>query len=172
MVPAESILNFELRSLLLTKSVKTPSAAGLLQMLPRHTKRTENGFVSASVMEGEAMDARIEEEKRVLQEMAKGVVGFFFLRVNFAVCEEEESFGFGERRRSWEQWQNRKLMTLIIPSLVVTRHDTVLKFDVGGATLHASHPIIFCLRRPPMKIILLVFFFFLFSLRYFIFIWW
>jgi len=105
MVPAESILNFELRPLSLTKSVKTPSAAGLLQMLPRHTKRTENGFVSVSVTEGEAIDARIEEEKRILQEMAKGVVGFRFLRVNnFAVYEEEEeSFGFGERRRSWEQ---------------------------------------------------------------------
>lgn len=40
----------EERPLLLTKSVKTPSAAGLLQMLPKQTKRTENGFfVSLSV---------------------------------------------------------------------------------------------------------------------------
>ena len=49
MVPAESILKLESRPLFLTKSVKTPSAAGLLQMLPRHTKRTEKGLVSVSV---------------------------------------------------------------------------------------------------------------------------
>lgn len=30
-------------------SVKTPSAAGLLQMLPKHTKRTEKVLVSDSV---------------------------------------------------------------------------------------------------------------------------
>lgn len=49
MVPAESIIKLESRPLFLTKSVKTPSAAGLLQMLPRHTKSTEKGFVSFSV---------------------------------------------------------------------------------------------------------------------------
>lgn len=49
MVPAESIVKLESRPLFLTKSVKTPSAAGLLQMLPRHTKSTEKGFVSFSV---------------------------------------------------------------------------------------------------------------------------
>lgn len=49
MVPAESILNLESKPLFLTKSVKTPSAAGLLQMLPKHTKRTEKGLVSDSV---------------------------------------------------------------------------------------------------------------------------
>lgn len=49
MVPAESILNLESKPRFLTKSVKTPSAAGLLQMLPKHTKRTEKGLVSASV---------------------------------------------------------------------------------------------------------------------------
>ena len=49
MVPAESILKLESRPLFLTKSVKTPSAAGLLQMFPRHTKRTEKGLVSVSV---------------------------------------------------------------------------------------------------------------------------
>jgi len=46
MVPAESILNLESSPLLLTISVNTPSAAGLLQMLPRHTKRTAKGLVS------------------------------------------------------------------------------------------------------------------------------
>lgn len=51
MVPAESILNLESKPLFLTKSVKTPSAAGLLQMLPKHTKRTEKGLVSASGVE-------------------------------------------------------------------------------------------------------------------------
>lgn len=42
-------MKLESRPLFLTKSVKTPSAAGLLQMLPRHTKRTEKGFVSFSI---------------------------------------------------------------------------------------------------------------------------
>jgi len=102
--------------------VNTPSAAGLLQMLPRHTKRTENGFVWLSVTEAEeAMDARIGEKKRFLQEMAKGVVGF--LRLKFGVCKEGTmKRRFGEWR-SWEEWQNRKLITLIVPS-----KDRVLKY--------------------------------------------
>jgi len=107
----------------LTKSVKTPSAAGLLQMLPRHTKRTENGFVSFSVTETEeAIDARIGEKKRFLKEIANGVVGF--LRVKFEVCDEEGTTKkrFGEWR-SWGEWQNRKLMTFIVPS-----KDRVLNF--------------------------------------------
>lgn len=66
MVPAESILNFESRDLFLTISVKTPSAAGLRQMLPKQTKSTEKGFVSVS--EGgdgvdEAMDDLIGDAK-------------------------------------------------------------------------------------------------------------
>lgn len=57
-------MKLESRPFFLTKSVKTPSAAGLLQMLPRHTKSTEKGFVSfsatASVVEGvEAIGAGI-----------------------------------------------------------------------------------------------------------------
>lgn len=46
MVPAESMMNLESRPLFLTISLKTPSAAGLRQMLPRQTKRTEKGLVS------------------------------------------------------------------------------------------------------------------------------
>ncbi|TQD71583.1 hypothetical protein C1H46_042885 [Malus baccata] len=68
MVPAESILNLESKPLLLTKSRNTPSAAGLLQMLPRHTKRTAKGLVSAAVDGvGAAIDALIADpdEKRV-----------------------------------------------------------------------------------------------------------
>lgn len=56
-MPAESILNLESKPLFLTKSVKTPSAAGLLQMLPKHTNRTEKGLVSVSV---EGVEAAIE----------------------------------------------------------------------------------------------------------------
>lgn len=48
MVPAESILNLESRPLFFTMSLNIPSAAGLLQMLPKHTKRTEKGLVSVS----------------------------------------------------------------------------------------------------------------------------
>lgn len=58
-MPAESILNLESKPLFLTKSVKTPSAAGLLQMLPKHTNRTEKGLVSVSVSV-EGVEAAIE----------------------------------------------------------------------------------------------------------------
>jgi hypothetical protein len=65
MVPAESMLSLESKPLFLTKSLKTPSAAGLLQMLPKHTKSTEKGLVSASAPVGgvveDAIDAVIEE---------------------------------------------------------------------------------------------------------------
>lgn len=40
------MMKLESRPLFLTMSLKTPSAAGLRQMLPRHTKRTEKGLVS------------------------------------------------------------------------------------------------------------------------------
>lgn len=63
MVPAESMLNLESRPLVLTMFLKIPSAAGLLQMLPRQTKRTEKGLIfgSLSVSEGvEAIVALVE----------------------------------------------------------------------------------------------------------------
>lgn len=40
--------NWESRFLCLTRWVKTPSAAGLLQILPRQTNRTENGLLAES----------------------------------------------------------------------------------------------------------------------------
>jgi hypothetical protein len=86
MVPAESILKLESKPLFLTKSVKTPSAAGLLQMLPKHTKRTEKGFVSASVpVDGvveEAIDALISDpnEKEEVGLWGIGGIGIEFLR--------------------------------------------------------------------------------------------
>lgn len=40
------MMKLESRPLFLTMSLKTPSAAGLRQMLPRQTKRTEKGLVS------------------------------------------------------------------------------------------------------------------------------
>lgn len=58
MVPAESILNLESIPLFLTISLNTPSAAGLLQMLPKHTNRTEKGLV---VSAEEAIDALIKD---------------------------------------------------------------------------------------------------------------
>lgn len=64
MVPAESMLNLESRPLVLTMFLKIPSAAGLLQMLPRQTKRTEKGLIFgslSSVSEGvEAIVALVE----------------------------------------------------------------------------------------------------------------
>lgn len=56
------MMKSESRPLFLTKSVKTPSAAGLLHMLPKHTKRTEKGFFVSFVSVGgmeEAIDAAI-----------------------------------------------------------------------------------------------------------------
>lgn len=58
MVPAESILNLESMPLFLTISLNTPSAAGLLQMLPKHTNKTEKGLVVAAE---EAIDAFIKQ---------------------------------------------------------------------------------------------------------------
>lgn len=107
MVPAESILNLESKPLLLTKSRNTPSAAGLLQMLPRHTKRTAKGLVSAAVDGvGAAIDALIADpdEKRVpgLREI-EGEVGVW------------RGGNWGGRRRNggfrkwWlVEWQNCK----------------------------------------------------------------
>lgn len=48
MVPAESIKKEESRPFCLTRWVNTPSAAGLLHILPRHTNNTENGFLLVS----------------------------------------------------------------------------------------------------------------------------
>lgn len=58
MVPAESMKNRESRFLCLTMWEKTPSAAGLLQILPRQTKRTENGLLAEA---GDGVDA-IDDE--------------------------------------------------------------------------------------------------------------
>ena len=59
-------MNLESRPLFLTKSVKTPSAAGLLQMLPKQTKRTEKGLVSVSVeVDIDALVAETDEREGV-----------------------------------------------------------------------------------------------------------
>lgn len=71
MVPAESILNLESRPLFLTKSLKTPSAAGLLQILPRQTKRTEKGLIFGSVPEADGVEAIVA---------LIGLMGSFLLR--------------------------------------------------------------------------------------------
>ena len=66
MVPAESMLNLESRPFFFTISLKTPSAAGLLQMLPKQTNRTEKGFVSvAAPVDGaeEVIDAFTSDPK-------------------------------------------------------------------------------------------------------------
>lgn len=80
MVPAESIMNFESRPLFFTRSLNTPSAAGLLQMFPKHTKSTEKGFVAVSELVGRAvsaMEATMKEvdgvEKWVPRELRGGL---------------------------------------------------------------------------------------------------
>lgn len=64
MVPAESILKFESIPFFVTISLKTPSAAGLLQIFPKQTKRTEKGLVSADEGAEEAIDD--DEEKALI----------------------------------------------------------------------------------------------------------
>lgn len=54
------MLNLESRPLFLTMSLKTPSAAGLLHMLPRQMKRTEKGLVVGSVSAAEGAEAMVD----------------------------------------------------------------------------------------------------------------
>lgn len=66
MVPAESILKFESIPFFVTISLKTPSAAGLLQIFPKQTKRTEKGLVSADEGAEEAIDDDDEEKALIV----------------------------------------------------------------------------------------------------------
>lgn len=61
MVPAESILKWESRPLFFTISLNTPSAAGLLQMLPKHTNRTDKGLVLFSAEPEEEPEEAIDD---------------------------------------------------------------------------------------------------------------
>lgn len=109
MVPAESILNLESKPLFLTASVKTPSAAGLLQMLPRHTKRTEKGLVWVSADDGpEAIgeDANTTGEDEMVGVWRRRVVGLGFRRDGREGRGRNDG-SFRERKRGW--WQNGKL---------------------------------------------------------------
>ena len=67
-------MNSESSPLVLTILVNTPSAAGLLQMLPKHTKRTEKGlvFVEAASDEDDD-DALISKDLKLIAPL----VGFF-----------------------------------------------------------------------------------------------
>ena len=106
MVPAESILNLESRLLFFTKSLKTPSAAGLLHMLPRQTKRTEKGFVLESVAAADGVEAIVALIIRFN--------GFFlFCKLFMGLSRNGNFFGSGGnswdfgggRRRVGEEWQ-------------------------------------------------------------------
>lgn len=128
MVPAESMLNLESKPLFLTKSVKTPSAAGLLQMLPKQTKSTEKGLVPASAsvsgVAEEAMDAFIrdpnEKEEVGLQETREGIE---FWRSGYWVGGRRTGiWGFRERALGWKKWprckckgDDRLLCSALIP---------------------------------------------------------
>ena len=107
MVPAESILNLESKPLFLTALVKTPSAAGLLQMLPRHTKRIEKGLVCVSVDGPEAID----EDANTTGE--EGMVGLWRDRVGLGVWKDGRGGRGGNdgrfRERKRGRWQNGKL---------------------------------------------------------------
>ena len=50
------MLKFDSSCLFLTKFLKTPSAAGLLHIFPKQTKRTEKGLVSDDEEVEEAID--------------------------------------------------------------------------------------------------------------------
>lgn len=113
MVPAESMLNLESRPFFFTISLKTPSAAGLLQMLPKQTNRTEKGFVSVAAPEEgteEAIDAFTSDPKAgELAGFWWGCEGDFgFWRDGRLVDEKRgiENAVLGEARVEW--WQNGK----------------------------------------------------------------
>lgn len=111
MVPAESMVNLESRPLFLTKSLKTPSAAGLLQMFPKHTKRTENGFLvfaSVSVVE-EAIDDDDDADVIMMGLCLFECKGFKFWR------DGKNCLGGGERRNGVfreRKWENGDLVEL------------------------------------------------------------
>lgn len=131
MVPAESMLNLESKPLFLTKSLKTPSAAGLLQMLPKHTKSTEKGLVSVSVaVDGvvdEAIDAFIRDPNGKEEVVLWGIGGkVWFLRDGYWFGGRTRNGGF--REMGGEEWQNCKFgdvnillcTTLILPGCAVS----------------------------------------------------
>lgn len=132
MVPAESMLNLESKPLFLTKSLKTPSAAGLLQMLPKHTKSTEKGLVSVSVaVDGvvdEAIDALIRDPNGKEEVGLWGIGGkVWFLRDGYWFGGRRTRNG-GFREMGGEEWQNCKFgdvnillcTTLILPGCAVS----------------------------------------------------
>lgn len=125
MVPAESMLNLESRPFFLTISLKTPSAAGLLQMLPRQTNRTEKGLVSvAAPVDGseEAIDAFTSDPKagEILGSWWGYAGDFGFWRDGYLVDGKSgiKNEALGESK--WEWWQNCKYRgTVDDDSLVV-----------------------------------------------------
>lgn len=132
MVPAESMLNLESKPLFLTKSLKTPSAAGLLQILPKHTKSTEKGLVSVSVaVDGvvdEAIDALIRNPNGKEEVGLWGIGGkVWFLRDGYWFGGRRTRNG-GFREMGGEEWQNCKFgevnillcTTLILPGCAVS----------------------------------------------------
>lgn len=132
MVPAESMLNLESKPLFLTKSLKTPSAAGLLQMLPKHTKSTEKGLVSVFVaVDGvvdEAIDALIRDPNGKEEVGLLGIGGkVWFLRDGYWFGGRRTRNG-GFREMEWEEWQHCKFggvnnllcATLILPGCAVS----------------------------------------------------
>lgn len=132
MVPAESMLNLESKPLFLTKSLKTPSAAGLLQMLPKHTKSTEKGLVSVSVaVDGvvdEAIDALIRDPNGKEEVGLWGIGGkVWFLRDGYWFGGRRTRNG-GFREMGGEEWQNCKFgevnillcTTLILPGCALS----------------------------------------------------
>lgn len=132
MVPAESMLNLESKPLFLTKSLKTPSAAGLLQILPKHTKSTEKGLVSVSVaVDGvvdEAIDAFIRDPNGKEEVGLWGIGGkVWFLRDGYRFGGRRTRNG-GFREMGGEEWQNCKFgevnillcTTLILPGCALS----------------------------------------------------
>ena len=111
MVPAESILNFESKPLFLTKSVKTPSAAGLLQMLPKHTKRTEEGLLSVEGVVEAAIALITDPDKNKEVGLWEFEWGIEFRRDgNWVGGRRRRNGSFGESEL--RGWQNRKVRGL------------------------------------------------------------
>lgn len=110
------MLKVESNPLFLTKSRNTPSAAGLRQMLPRHTKSTEKGFASALAAAGgiggggEDIEEQTEGSEPRLGLGARGDRGVELRRgENRGAAGEEGREENGERReRKRAEWQKGK----------------------------------------------------------------
>lgn len=108
------MLNLESRPLFFTISLKTPSAAGLRQMFPRQTNKTEKGLLSVlcvGVAIGED-DAKHETEGEILGFSRKLKTRFGFLR-DWRLTDRKVDAkwqGRGSNRVEWQKGEYERIV--------------------------------------------------------------